>query len=123
MPEQLDHLIQRLREMDYSAWSKIDTVIREHLIMTPSGPDHLADWIISGCIQDAIAARVGWGYSVDCLGNRDDECRYCGLIVGPNTDTDDLEDGWIRVAKASTPATALLAAYIAAREAEREAGR
>lgn len=114
MNGEIDGLLEKFKEMDPETWSRVDKVLG--LVVYPRSP--LGHYIIQGVIQEAIAARVGWGYSVDCLGNRDDECRYCGLIVGPNTDTDDLEDGWIRVAKASTPATALLAAYIQALEAE-----
>ena len=109
---EIEELLAKLKELDPETWSRVDKVLG--LVVYPRSP--LGHYIIQGVIQEAIAAR-GWGIS-------DMEITFAASILLPDDEMYDFWDGlqleWCR---ADAPAEAILAAYIAALEAEREAGR
>ena len=127
MTESMSELLAKLKELDPETWSRVDKVLG--LVVYPRSP--LGHYIIQGVIQDAIAAR-GWGFyvSTECdnwweaENISDMEITFAASILLPDDEMYDFWDGlqleWCR---GDSPAEALLRAYNAALEAEREAGR
>lgn len=104
----IDELLGKLRGLDPETWSRVDKVLG--LVVYPRSP--LGHYIIQGVIQDAIAAHSGWSIDFDGPHPWAINLWRCQISFG------DFRTAW-----GGTPAEAILAAYVAALEAEREAGR
>jgi len=112
MTESMSELLAKLKELDPETWSRVDKVLG--LVVYPRSP--LGHYIIQGVIQDAIAADDRFlFFEVRCTSYFD--VKYEATIFWDGTGSIS-QDGY-----GETAAEAILAAYIAALEAEREAGR
>ena len=133
---EIEELLAQLKELDPETYRDF----REICAMTAFDSSDLDDpnittpvygWCLQGLILEAIGAR-GWGFYVstecdnwwDVENISDMEITYAASILLPDDEMCDFWDGlqleWCR---GDSPAEALLRAYNAALEAEREAGR
>lgn len=111
---EIEELLAQLKELDPETYRDF----REICAMTAFDSSDLDDpnittpvygWCLQGLILEAIGAR-GWIFSLDRV-----DGHYTAYIW-------DERDRGLSADSCDTPAEVILAAYIAAREAEREAG-
>ena len=134
MTESMSELLAKLKELDPETWRDFKvicnmTAFDDSPLDDPNIDTPVFGWSLQGVIQEAIAAR-GWGFYVftecdnwwDAESISDMEITFAASILLPDDEMYDFWDGlqleWCR---GDTPTEALLKAYIAALEAEREA--